>query len=125
MVGKPSERLRNVYSVVKKAQNAATAASDPGVLAQDVDSAARSVIESKGMGEFFFHRTGHGLGLEVHELPWIKQKNKMKLSRGMVFTVEPGVYLSGMFGVRIEDNLLITESGRENLTRLSHDLIEL
>jgi len=124
VVGKPSEKLTEIHSVVKKAQNAATSIATPGLPAEEVDKAARSVIEEKGYGEYFFHRTGHGLGLEVHEPPWMKKGNKMKLESGMVFTVEPGVYISGELGVRIEDDLIVTESGKENLTKLSHDLIE-
>ena len=124
-VGKASDKLKEVYSTVKKAQSSAVEKAAPGVSAGEVDEAARSVIDTKGYGEFFFHRTGHGLGLEVHEMPWIKQGNRMKLQKGMVFTVEPGVYLSGQFGVRIEDDLLITESAKENLTKLTHELVEL
>ncbi len=125
VVGKASERQKQVYSIVKKAQSQGCKAAMAGSSAQDVDRASRSVIEKEGYGEYFFHRTGHGLGLEVHEAPWIRGDNEQELERGMVFTVEPGVYLPGRFGVRIEDNLVVGKSKAANITPLSHDLIEI
>jgi Xaa-Pro dipeptidase len=88
----------------------------PGVPAQAVDRAARAVIEEAGYGEYFIHRTGHGLGLEVHEPPYIVAGNEQLLEPGMTFTVEPGVYLPGRGGVRIEDDVVVTASGGESLT---------
>ncbi|MCL5067212.1 MAG: M24 family metallopeptidase, partial [Thaumarchaeota archaeon] len=124
-IGKPGKLQREVYEIVKKAQADAVEAAKSGVEAGLVDSAARSVIEKSGYGKYFFHRTGHGIGLEVHEAPWIRNGNQMKLLSGMAFTIEPGIYLSGKFGVRIEDNLLVEDSKTVDMTKLGHDLIEL
>src|SRR5487761_1739067 len=115
VVGKPSR---------KQAEANALSVSLLGKEAQDVDTAARSSIEHSGYGQFFIHRTGHGLGLEVHEEPFMKQGNKAKLENGMVFTVEPGIYLPGNFGVRIEDNLIIGNE-TQNVTSLAHELVEI
>jgi len=101
------------------------ASSKSGSRAEVVDRSTRKVIERAGYGKYFTHRTGHGLGLEVHEQPWIKQGNSLPLDIGMIFTIEPGVYLEGKFGVRIEDNVMITTHGTENITKLDHDLIRI
>ncbi|HIQ00829.1 MAG TPA: M24 family metallopeptidase, partial [Anaerolineales bacterium] len=90
--------------------------------AQEVDRAARAVIEEAGYGEYFIHRTGHGLGLEGHEPPYIVEGNRQPLQPGMTFTVEPGVYLPGRGGVRIEDDLVITPEGAESLTTFPREL---
>ncbi len=124
VVGKPSRKQAEVYEKVKQAQANALSVSLLGKEAQDVDTAARSSIERSGYGQFFIHRTGHGLGLEVHEEPFMKQGNKAKLENGMVFTVEPGIYLPDNFGVRIEDNLIIGNE-TQNVTSLAHELVEI
>jgi Xaa-Pro dipeptidase len=124
-IGEPSRRLAEVYAVVKAANEAGRAAARPGVAAQDVDRAARQVIENAGYGPYFRHRTGHGLGLEAHEGPNIVEGNTQILEPGMVFTVEPGIYLLNELGVRIEDNLVITPDGAESLTTFSRDLIQI
>lgn len=121
-VGEPSVKLAEVYEVVRAANEAGRGAARPGVPAQEVDRAARRVIEQAGYGPYFTHRTGHGLGLEAHEGPNIVEGNPQILEPGMVFTVEPGIYLPGEFGVRIEDNLVITGDGAESLTSFPREL---
>ena len=122
---KPSRELVKVHGIVQKAQRKAIDSIKEGVTPNDVDSAARKEIDKSGLGEFFYHRTGHGIGLEVHEPPWIKQGNRSKLCRGMAFTIEPGIYLEGKFGVRIEDDLVINLDGKViDMPDLTPDLIE-
>lgn len=113
--GEPTPAVAAVHEVVNNAQAAALNAAAPGVKASAVDSAARDVIESAGYGEQFIHRTGHGVGLEVHEEPYIVADNDRTLEPGMVFSVEPGVYVPGEFGVRIEDLVVVTDEGYERL----------
>jgi Xaa-Pro dipeptidase len=125
VLGALSEHLARVYEVVRAANAAGRAAARPGVPAQDVDRAAREVIESAGYGAYFTHRTGHGLGLETHEPPYIVEGNDQPLRPGMTFTVEPGIYLPGQGGVRIEDDLLITSEGAESLTAFPRELLVL
>jgi len=124
-IGRASELQKKVYDVVKEAQSMGVMTSRPNILAKAVDGVTRTVIEKAGYGEYFVHRTGHGLGLEVHEAPWISASNSTRLRSGMIFTIEPGIYLPGKFGVRIEDNLVLSRSGNENLTHVSHDLTEI
>ena len=123
--GEPSARAARVYGVVRAAQAAGVAACGPGVRLCDIDRAVRSLIEQAGFGPHFTHRTGHGLGLSVHEPPSVVAGETMPAAPGMVFTVEPGVYLEGEFGVRIEDDVLITETGARVLTKFPRDLIAL
>jgi Xaa-Pro aminopeptidase len=113
--GDPSAEFREVHEVVREAQEAAVETVEPGVTAGEVDRAARSVIEDAGYGDEFIHRTGHGVGLDVHEEPYIVADSDRELEPGMVFSVEPGVYRSGAFGVRIEDLVAVTENGCERL----------
>lgn len=116
--------LKRVYEIVKEANAAGRAAVRPGVSAQEVDRAARRVIAEAGYGEYFTHRTGHGLGLEVHEPPYIVKGNEELLQPGMTFTVEPGIYLRGQGGIRIEDDVLVTSQGAETLTTFPRDQIK-
>jgi Xaa-Pro aminopeptidase len=111
-----------VYEVVREAQEAAFQAVAPGVPAQEVDRAAREVIRRSGHGDLFVHRTGHGIGLEEHEAPYIVEGNEEPLRPGMCFSIEPGVYLPGEFGVRIEDIVAVTEDGAARLNRATRDL---
>ncbi|NUB93912.1 aminopeptidase P family protein [Haloterrigena sp. SYSU A558-1] len=113
--GDEYDRYERVHEVVREAHRAAVEAVEPGATAGAVDRAARSVIEDAGYGDEFVHRTGHGVGLEVHEPPYIVADNDRKLEPGMVFSVEPGIYLEGEFGVRIEDLVVVTEDGAERL----------
>ncbi|MBA3690193.1 MAG: aminopeptidase P family protein [Actinobacteria bacterium] len=122
VVGEPPEGLPEVFDTVRAAHDAALAAVRPGVTAQDVDRAARRVVEAAGYGERFIHRTGHGIGLEVHEPPWLVEGNEVELRPGMTFSVEPGVYLDGRFGVRIEDIVVVTHEGVDRLNRSTRDL---
>ncbi len=123
MVGEsPPEHFREVYEAVKAANAAGRAAAKPGVPCQVVDQATRAVIEEAGFGAYFTHRTGHGLGLGAHESPSVDKSNQTPLEPGMVFTVEPGIYIPGEIGVRIEDDVLITDDGAESLTNYPRDL---
>jgi Xaa-Pro aminopeptidase len=120
-VGEPSEEQRAVYDVVRAAQQAAFDAIRPGVAAQDVDRSARAVISEAGYAERFVHRTGHGIGLDLHEPPYIVEGNETALEPGMTFSDEPGIYLPGRFGVRIEDQVVVTRSGAERLNDASRE----
>ncbi len=120
-LGKAPKLYRELVGLVRRAQLAAIEIIRPGVAIADVDRAARSVIERAGYGPRFGHSLGHGLGLEVHEGPRISSQAKGKVEAGMVFTVEPGIYLPGRFGIRIEDDVLVTATGVEVLSSLPHD----
>jgi Xaa-Pro aminopeptidase len=122
-LGEPSDEVRRVYDTVREANRRGREAARAGALASDVDRAARSIIEEAGYGPYFVHRTGHGLGMDVHEPPWISGSNARVLEPGMVFSVEPGIYLPGRFGVRIEDIVAVTQGGCRRLTGLDHELI--
>ncbi|WP_151641460.1 Xaa-Pro peptidase family protein [Corynebacterium sp. 11A] len=110
-VGEIDTDVAEMYSVLDRAQRTAIAAIAPGVRAADIDAAARDIIEAAGYGEAFFHRTGHGIGLEVHEQPFIIAGNDLVLQPGMCFSVEPGIYLHGRFGARIEDIVAVDDDG--------------
>jgi len=122
-IGAPDEEMKRIYDTVLEAQEAGISAARAGVNASDVDGAARTVIENAGYGEYFGHGFGHGLGLEVHEPPRAAKTSKEVLAAGMVISAEPGIYLPGRFGVRIEDVLFITDEGCENITKLAKELI--
>ncbi len=122
-VGETSPQLERIYDVVRRANEAGTLVTRPGIEAQEVDRAARRVITDAGYGEYFIHRTGHGLGLEGHEPPYMVEGNTERLEPGMVFTVEPGVYIPGVGGARVEDNLVVTQSGFECLTHFPRELM--
>ena len=123
-LGRASRRESFVYNAVLEAQKAAVEAVRPGVTCGEVDAAARGVLRKAGLADYFAHSTGHGVGIEIHEPPRIAKKQPMKLAAGMVVTIEPGVYIEGKFGVRIEDMVAVTETGGKVLTPSPKTLIE-
>ena len=120
--GEVDPELVKIGAVVRAANEAGRKAGKPGLAAGVVDRAARAVIDAAGYGEFFTHRTGHGLGMEAHEPPYIFSENDLTLAEGMTFTVEPGIYLPGRGGVRIEDDVVVTADGLESLTDLPREV---
>ncbi len=125
-VGAPRDAdVAETYAVLQRAQAAAVAAVKPGVTAEAVDAAARDVIAEAGFGEYFIHRTGHGIGLDVHEEPYIIAGNALPLEPGMAFSVEPGIYQPGRWGARIEDIVIVTEDGVESVNNQPHELVVL
>ena len=122
VVGKPTTRQKKIYRIVKEAQEKAFQAIRPGVDVTKVDSAARDYINNAGFGKYFGHGTGHGVGLAVHEMPHISPLGKGVIEEGMVFTIEPGIYIPKWGGVRIEDMVRVTSDGFERLTFLPKEL---
>ncbi|MEZ5812183.1 MAG: Xaa-Pro peptidase family protein [Rhizobiaceae bacterium] len=122
VLGHAPEGYEAVHAVVEKAVQAALAAAKPGVKAREVDAAARNVISDAGYGEYFVHRTGHGLGIEVHEPPYITATSETVLDEGMVFSIEPGIYLPGRFGIRLEEIVILRADGPEIFSELPRDL---
>ena len=120
-LGKPPARIRTLYNEVREAQTRATQVALEGRLTGDVDAAARKVLERKKLEQYFTHSTGHGVGLEIHEMPRVSRGDKSRLQKGYVITVEPGVYLEGLGGVRIEDTVLVTAGKPEILTPATKD----
>lgn len=121
-IGELEPELRRIHAIVEAANAAGRAAGKPGLPAGAVDAAARGVIDSQEYGEYFFHRTGHGLGMETHEPPYMFAGNPAVLAEGMTYTVEPGIYLAGRGGVRIEDDMVITATGSESLSDMPRGL---
>jgi Xaa-Pro aminopeptidase len=124
-IGTVSDEFRAAYDVLAQAQAAACAAVRPGVAAWEVDAAARDIITAAGYGDYFIHRTGHGIGLEEHEEPWIVAGNTERLQPGMAFSIEPGIYLPGRHGARIEDIVVCTEDGVDRLDDVTRELVVL
>ncbi|MFF0889385.1 aminopeptidase P family protein [Streptomyces sp. NPDC001046] len=122
-VGEPTDEERRVHDVVRAAQEAGFRAVRPGAACQDVDRAARAVIADAGYGEYFIHRTGHGIGVTTHEPPYMIEGEEQPLVPGMCFSVEPGIYLPGRFGVRIEDIVTVTEDGGRRLNTTTRELV--
>jgi len=121
-VGEVDDEYKKIHKIVQEANAAGRAAGKPGVPCANVDIAARTVIEKAGYGEFFTHRTGHGIGMEGHEEPYMRGDNMQTLEPGMAFTVEPGIYLPNRNGVRIEDNVVITETGADVLSDMPREI---
>jgi len=124
-VGRAGKRVRKWYRSVQEAQEAAVAAVQAGVTCGEVDAAAREVLKKNGLEQYFVHSTGHGLGLEVHEEPRVARGQTVRLEAGNVITIEPGVYMEGVGGIRIEDDVVVQAGRNEILTRVKRDLIEL
>jgi Xaa-Pro aminopeptidase len=122
-LGEPSAEFLRAYAAVNQANLAARAEVKPGNSAQEVDRAARNTLRQVGLAEFFVHRTGHGIGLDIHEPPWIMEGNETPLQSGMTFSIEPGVYLVGKYGIRIEDIVTVTDQGVRVLSQTPHDLV--
>lgn len=124
-IGEVEDEFKHISAVVREANQAGRAAVRPGVTAHSVDQAARDVIFKAGYGDFFTHRTGHGLGMEAHEAPYMRSGNMQILEPGMTFTIEPGIYLPERGGVRIEDDIVVTNDGAQSLTDLPRELVTL
>ena len=122
-IGEPGPDIARRYAVLQRAQRAAVDAVRPGVTAEQIDAAARDVLAAEGMGEAFVHRTGHGIGLSVHEEPYIVAGNRLELQEGMAFSVEPGIYFPGEWGARIEDIVIVTADGVQSVNNRPHDLV--
>ena len=122
-IGEPNPEVAQQYSVLQRAQQAAVEAVRPGVTAEQVDAAARGVLADAGLAEYFVHRTGHGIGLSVHEEPYIVAGNDLPLQAGMAFSVEPGIYFPGQWGARIEDIVVVSEDGAAPVNNRPHELI--
>ena len=120
--GTPDDEYLKIYELVKEANLAAIKKVKPGVLLKDIDATAREIISNAGYGEFFTHRTGHGIGINVHEFPDVSSISDMVCEEGMIFSVEPGIYLKGKYGIRIEDLVMVTKDGYEVLNNFPKDL---
>jgi Xaa-Pro dipeptidase len=124
-IGDIESEYIKISKIVQEANSAGRKSARPGITIESIDRAARAVIDSAGYGKYFTHRTGHGLGMEGHEEPYIRAGNLMHIEPGMTFTIEPGIYLPNRNGVRIEDDVVITSTGAECLTSLPRDVIQL
>ncbi len=120
--GKPTNKQEKIWKIVYKANQTAIKHIKPGIPCENIDQIARQIITNEGYGEYFIHRLGHGIGLEVHEHPYIVKGNKQPLQNGMTFTIEPGIYLKNQFGIRIEDTVLCTKQGPKILTKLEYNI---
>ncbi|NJE75924.1 Xaa-Pro dipeptidase PepQ [Thermococcus sp. ES12] len=123
VVGSPNGKQRDIYEAVLEAQKKGVETARPGMTAKELDTIVRDVIKEYGYGDYFIHSTGHGVGLEIHEWPRVSQLDETELKPGMVITIEPGIYIPKLGGVRIEDTILITENGAVRLTRTERELI--
>lgn len=124
-LGPPDERSREIYGIVKEAHDRAVASVRPGVACRELDAVARECIRGYGYGDYFGHGLGHGVGLEIHEKPVVSPRGEAVVEEGMVFTIEPGIYIPGFGGVRIEDTLVVTADGCRLLTQVPKELMVL
>jgi Xaa-Pro aminopeptidase len=124
-VGEPDKRQREIYQIVKDAHDLALEFLRPGVTCKEIDAKARDHIEGKGLGRYFGHGLGHGVGIDIHEKPVISFRSETVVEEGMVFTIEPGIYLPGWGGVRIEDTVCVTGDGCRVMTKVCKDLLVL
>jgi Xaa-Pro aminopeptidase/Xaa-Pro dipeptidase len=124
-LGKPTAEMKQVYEIVKESQKAGLDAAKAGVTCGQVDAACRDLIKERGFEKYFIHSTGHGIGLDVHEPPWVRMNNAEVLQKNMAVTVEPGIYLQGKFGVRIEDSIIVTDGRPKVLNRFTKELVVL
>jgi Xaa-Pro aminopeptidase len=124
-LGTPSQEILEAYAVLQEAQAASVASAQVGATCESVDEAARRVITEAGFGEYFVHRTGHGIGMEAHEDPYIVAGNTEALLAGHAFSIEPGIYIPGRFGMRLEDIVVATDQGPLAMNLVSHDLVVL
>jgi Xaa-Pro aminopeptidase len=124
-LGQPEARLLEVYRIVKEAHDRAVAEVRPGITCRELDAVARDCIHDYGYGEYFGHGLGHGVGLEIHEKPVVSPRSEATVEEGMVLTIEPGIYIPGVGGVRIEDTVVVTESGCRLLTQVPKELMTL
>ena len=122
-IGEPSRKITSAYSVLYAAQAAGVAAGVVGATCESVDAAARKVIDDAGFGDFFIHRTGHGIGMEAHEEPYMVSGNKLPIAAGHAFSVEPGIYLPGKWGMRLEDIVVATDAGPLSMNKVDHSLV--
>ena len=125
VLGKATDKMKKVHEIVRRAQDAALAAARPGAPCEAVDAAARKVVTDGGYGpgyKYFTHRVGHGMGMDGHEWPYLVRGNKLPMAAGMTFSDEPGIYIRGEFGVRLEDDMVITGNGAELMTEQSESL---
>jgi Xaa-Pro aminopeptidase len=124
-LGEPAPEVAERYAVLQRAQQTAVDAVRPGATGEEIDAGARKVIADSGLGEYFIHRTGHGIGLDVHEEPYIVGGNTQPVAPGMAFSIEPGVYFPGQWGARLEDIVVVTDDGVERLNNRPHELVRL
>ena len=122
-LGEPPAEVADAYAVLHEAQQAAVRAAVVGTSCEEVDATARRIIAAAGWGEQFLHRTGHGIGMEEHEDPYIVEGNAVPLAPGHAFSIEPGIYVAGRWGMRLEDILVAAEAGPEAMNRADHDLV--
>lgn len=120
--GTPTDKQKEIYEIDREAQQAAIEAAKPGITAAELDAVARDIITKAGYGEYFIHRLGHGIGKNVHEFPSIMQGNDLVIEEGMCFSIEPGIYIPGVGGVRIEDCGVVTKNGFEPFTKTDKSL---